>query len=271
MKILFSIAGFDIYFFGLMTGLGVLAAYWLVQREAGRRDLDAEKVTTVGLYTVLGGIVGARLAFILFYSPGYYLANPLEVFAVHHGGLSIHGGLLGGLLVGGLLVRKHKLPFWRLADIFAPALILAQAVGRIGCDVFGRPTSVPWAMPFGGQLLHPVQIYEFLLNMALFAWLWRRRNSTQLQGQLFLEYFAGFMIIRGIVELFRVNPTVFGFLSVSHLLSIVGLLAVAAVHFLLPRPANLPRSGNGDKLIWWGWLALLVSGPVIYYLVHLVL
>jgi phosphatidylglycerol:prolipoprotein diacylglycerol transferase len=227
MKELFSIGHFSIYLFGVTIAVGMLAGILLAGREAKRVGLSEDAVFDVVFYSLLGGIVGARLIYISFYDPSYYFANPLEILRINAGGLSIHGGILGGVLTGIWRAKKSKLDLWQIADLLAPALILGQAIGRIGCDVFGLPmtSSFFWGVEVNGTLVHPAQVYELVLDYVLFAWLWLRRSSASYRGHIFVHYLIGFSAIRSIVELFRSNPEVLGFLSVSHLLSIAGIIA----------------------------------------------
>jgi len=222
MKTLFSVGPFSIHFFGVMIALGILIGYFVALKEAKRKGLDEESLSNLVLYTILSGIIGARLGYIAFYNPLYYLANPIEIFFINSGGLSIHGGIIGGVLTGVLYARNKKIQIWKAADAVVPALILGQAIGRIGCDVFGVPMSEPffWGIKINNSVLHPAQVYEFTLDYILFGYLWLRRMNIKYDGQLLVNYLLFFPVIRSLVELFRDNPTVWGFLSVSHLLSI---------------------------------------------------
>ncbi|WP_170270059.1 prolipoprotein diacylglyceryl transferase [Heliorestis acidaminivorans] len=223
---LFSFGPFSVHFFGVTIAAGMIAALYLATQEAKRVNLSEDAIFDVVLYSLLGGIIGARLLYILVYDPVYYLTNPFEVFRIQAGGLSIHGGILGGFFLGLWRALRNKLDVWHVADLLAPALILGQAIGRIGCDVFGVPMDKPffWGVEQNGQIVHPVQAYELTLNYLLFAWLWTKRKSIHYKGQIFVHYLIGFSAIRSIVELFRMNPEVLGLLSVSHLLSFVGIL-----------------------------------------------
>lgn len=223
---LFSIGHFSIYLFGVTIAVGMLAGMLLTAKEAKRAGLSEDAVFDVVLYSIIGGIVGARLVYILVYDPAYYLTNLLEILRINNGGLSIHGGILGGVLLGVWRTKKLKLDLWQIADLLAPALILGQAIGRVGCDVFGIPMSNPffWGVELNGTLVHPAQVYELTLDYLLFAWLWLRRYSANYKGQIFVHYLLGFSIIRSVVELFRANPEILSILSVSHLLSVAGII-----------------------------------------------
>ncbi len=228
MKILFTVWGVRIPFFGFMIALGVLAAMWILSFDAKRKGIDSEKATDMGAWALIGGILGARLGYILFYSLDFYLQNPVEILKMHEGGMSIHGGIAGGMAASLLFLKRNKdLKLMEMADLAAPPLILAQAIGRIGCDVYGSVMSNPklWGIAVEGRSLHPAQLYEFTLDYLLFFYLWRKRRSKRYEGELFGIYLIGFALIRSIVELFRGNPRVLGIISVSHLLSLSLVLA----------------------------------------------
>ncbi len=228
MKILFTVWGVRVPFFGFMIALGVLAGMWILSSDAKRKGIDSEKATDMGAWALIGGILGARLGYILFYSLDFYLQNPVEILKIHEGGMSIHGGIVGGVVASLLFLKRNKeLKLMEMADLAAPPLILAQAIGRIGCDVYGSIMNNPkfWGVAVGERILHPAQLYEFILDYLLFFYLWRRRGSKRYEGELFGIYLIGFALIRSIVELFRGNPRVLGIISVSHLLSLSLILA----------------------------------------------
>ena len=229
MKILFEISGFPVHFFGLTVAMGILAGFLLIYRLAAREGKNVNKIMDLGLYTLVFGFIGSRIGYILFYNPQFYLQNPMQIIMVHSGGLSIHGALIGGSAYAFWYIRKHQLDFWTMADLFAPGIILGQAIGRIGCDVFGRPMAVPrlWGVEYGGALVHPVQIYEALLNYVVLFILLNKRKNTEYNGQVFIWYLVLFSINRGVVEFFRFNPSFLGILSISHLLSLLFIVAAA--------------------------------------------
>ncbi len=126
MKILFTVWGVRIPFFGFMIALGVLAAMWILSFDAKRKGIDSEKATDMGAWALIGGILGARLGYILFYSLDFYLQNPLEILKMHEGGMSIHGGIAGGMAASLLFLKRNKdLKLMEMADLAAPPLILA--------------------------------------------------------------------------------------------------------------------------------------------------
>ncbi|PRX19234.1 phosphatidylglycerol:prolipoprotein diacylglycerol transferase [Orenia metallireducens] len=228
--ILFRLGPFSISLFGTFIALGIAAGFYILNQEAKRKNLDQDEVFNLALYSIIAAIVGARLYYVLIFNPAYYLKNPSEIIMIQQGGLSIQGGLFGAILVAGLYLNKKELSFWKVADAFAPAIILGQAIGRIGCDVFGVAMDkvYPWGVKISGQLLHPAQAYEIILNYILFAILWNRRDKVKYNGELFLLYIIGFSINRGIVEFFRSNPIVFKPFTVAHLTSLI-IIVIAGV------------------------------------------
>lgn len=230
MKVLFYVFGFPIYFFGLMISLGLIAGIFISYYEVKRKKLETDRVFDLAIYGIISAIVGARIFYILFYDLSYYLKNPADILLISEGGLSIHGGLIGAFIFGYLYFRKYKLSFLQYADAIAPGIILGQGIGRVGCDVFGKVmlNTLPWGIEHQGQLLHPTQVYEFILDYVAFYLLWRKRKNIKYNGQIFVWYLVVFAINRSVVELFRYNPSIIGWFSISHLLSI-GLIIIAII------------------------------------------
>ncbi|MCT8137724.1 prolipoprotein diacylglyceryl transferase [Anaerobacillus sp. CMMVII] len=274
MEPLFSVGPINIYLFGMMIAVGTLVGLYLFLKVAKSKGLNEKVLLDVVLVSFIGGVVGARLVYVLVYNPTYYLSNPIEIILIHNGGLSIHGGLLGGLLVGILYLKKKEIPIWRTLDIAVPFIILAQGISRIGCDVFGVPTmSDPlWAIRVDGVLLHPAQAYEFTLNYLLFGYLWLRLQSTAYHGQVFFHYLIGFLTIRGIVEFFRDNPLLYGLISVSHVMSLAGIFVVVILMIYRKKTTKVIVSPSVPRYeiakVWFYiWVLTLVS-IILYYLLQ---
>ncbi len=274
MKPIFSIGPLSFYLFGFMIAVGALAGIILFTREAKRQGLNHKLLMDGAMYSLIGGIIGARIIYILFYNPSYYFLNPVKIFTVHEGGLSIHGGILGGLVVGYWFLRRNKLPIWKTLDIAAPALILAQGISRIGCDVFGGPISdsLPWGIENSGKYFHPAQAYEFLLDYILFGYLYLRLKKPSYTGQVFIHYLIGFMAIRGVVEFTRLNPMVFGPFSISHILSLIGIIIGLILISIQKSRQPIGQRFEIKKSDYWKTilivLVLAVVSLLIYYLVQ---
>jgi phosphatidylglycerol:prolipoprotein diacylglycerol transferase len=165
-------------------------------------------------YGMLGVIVGGRLGQVLFYEPGYYLANPLEIFAVWKGGMAFHGGFLGVLVAMGLWSRKHHIAWFDITDFIAPLVPLGLAAGRIGNfingELWGRicDPALPWGMVFpqAGDLLprHPSQLYHVgLEGVALFVILWLYSSSPRPRSATSGVFLIGYGAFRFVTEFFR--------------------------------------------------------------------
>ncbi|CEP67509.1 Prolipoprotein diacylglyceryl transferase [Moorella glycerini] len=245
-RVLFYLGPLPVNTFGFMIALGILAAIFIILREARRKGLNEDKVLDFTLWALILGIFGARVGYVVVAGPAYFWQNPLQFFHLQDGGLSIHGAIIGGILAGLIFTRRYRLPFWRLADTVAPGLALGIAIGRVGCDVFGRPmaNAWPWGVMVNGQLLHPAQVYEFILDYLLFFYLWRRRKNVAYDGQLFIRFIILYATIRGIVEFVRYNPPVWGPFSVAHVASLAFIIVAALAGIILKlRPG--PRANSG--------------------------
>lgn len=273
---LFKVGNFSIYLFGVTIALGMIAGIFVMLREAKRKGLNADSIMDLTLYTIIASMIGARLFYVLVFDLQFFLENPLKVFALRDGGLSIQGGLIFGILFAIYYTRKKKIHFWKTADAFAPGIILGQAIGRIGCDVFGIPMkgNYPWGVMINGQLLHPAQIYEAILNFILFIYLWKKRDKTQYDGQIFIHYTIGFSIIRGIVEFFRVNPIVFSSFTVAHVTSLVILIVALFISKKIKGENSILSTEGTNGAITVSLVeyliifAMMITGVWFYYFIH---
>jgi phosphatidylglycerol:prolipoprotein diacylglycerol transferase len=188
-------------------------------------------------------VLGGRLGYVLFYKPGFYLANPQEILMVWQGGMSFHGGLLGVAVAEIAFARRRGIPLLALTDIVAAAAPIGLFLGRIANfvngELFGRPSELPWAMvfPHGGPLArHPSQLYEaglegILLFLALYVLV--RLRALERSGALTGAFLIGYAVARILAELFREPDTHLGFLAggvtMGQLLSLPLLLAGLAL------------------------------------------
>lgn len=239
--VLFQLGPVAIQSYGTMLLLALILGYFIAVREARRRGISPESFTDFVIYAFLTGLVTARLLYVLL-SLNEFLHHPISVLYIHQGGLSIHGGLAGGILAGIFFTRRRRIPFWRLADVCAPSLILGQAVGRVGCflngDSWGILTNLPWGVytRYVSGLRHPVQLYEAVLNLLLFTFLWWFRPKARREGQVFFYYVAGYSSIRFGVEFVRDSAMLTPHLSVAQAASFVlAALALGANAWLARR------------------------------------
>jgi len=216
-------------------GLTYLAAFGLFLFLAGRRVQQPQyvhagwtrrDVEDLLFWGVLGVVLGGRIGYALFYKPGQYLANPLEILMVWKGGMSFHGGLLGVIAAMALFARSRKRSFLQVTDLIAPCVPTGLASGRVGNfingELWGRAAdpTLPWAMVFpqSGTMLarHPSQIYQFLLEgLFLFALLWWYGRKARPVGQVSGAFLVGYGIFRYIAEYFREPDSFLGLLALN--------------------------------------------------------
>ncbi|OGO78981.1 MAG: prolipoprotein diacylglyceryl transferase [Clostridiales bacterium GWB2_37_7] len=251
MKEIFKIGHYGIYLLGVTIALGMLAGLFIALRESKRKGLDPDKILNLLTYSIIAAVLGARLYYIVAFDFQNYLENPLQIFAFRSGGLSIQGSIMAGGLFAFWYARRNKIPFLRVGDAFAPAIVMGQVIGRIGCDVYGVPmkTVYAWGVNYGGKIVHPVQIYEVLLNLIFFTYLWMKRGKTKYEGELFINYVIGFSIIRGAVEFFRTNPIVIGPFTIAHVTSFIILIAaLIAARFIKKRQMSLMPEWKAEEV-----------------------
>jgi len=220
--ILIELGPIRVSWYGLMYVFGFLASYLLVRYQMRRRDFGVTKLEVENLffYLILGLIIGARLGYVLFYDLQMYLSDLLEIFAVWHGGMSFHGGLMGVLIVGILFSWRNKKSFWKIADLFIVTAPIGLGLGRIGNfingELYGRVTQVPWGMVFskGGPFpRHPSQLYESALEGGiLFLILWFAKGRKLPIGGLLALFLSLYGVFRFFVEFFREPDPQLGFI-----------------------------------------------------------
>lgn len=248
--IFFKIGFIEIRYYGIMIALAFIIGTIVGEREARRKGFAPGLVYDLLSFLLIAAIIGARLYYVLFSEPYWFITHPFEIIAVWKGGLSLHGGVLGGLITGILFCRKRGLQGWKFADVLAPSVILSQAIGRVGCTLngcsYGRPTTLPWGVVFTdpnslaplGIPLHPTQIYEILLSLILFTGLWVERKRITFDGQLFLTYVMGYGVIRFFLEFFRGDSLLlFNLIPVPQAMSVV-IFLVGLILYLYRSKVN---------------------------------
>jgi phosphatidylglycerol:prolipoprotein diacylglycerol transferase len=207
--------------FGLFLYLAVRRTRLPHFAAAGWTRRDVEDLL---FYGVLGTVIGGRLGYVLFYKPGYYGANLLEIFAVWKGGMAFHGGLLGVIVAMALYARMRRRRFLDVTDLIAPCVPTGFAAGRIGNfingELWGRfaDPGLPWGMVFpqSGSPLprHPSQLYQFALEgLLLFVILWIYGRQPRGLGQVSGVFLAGYGVLRFFAEFFREPDSFLGLLT----------------------------------------------------------
>ena len=248
-QILCTVFGLNIYYYGVIMALaiaiGVLVSDW-----AGSKFFALKKETIIDLapYLIIFGIIGARLYYCIL-SYDFYLRFPTEIIAIRHGGISIHGAILGGLVGLWIFAKRHKINPVKLCDVSAIGLSLAQAIGRWGnffnSEAFGAPTNLPWKLYIAPQYrpipyqeyqyFHPAFLYESILDVVIFVILLALVKTGKLKkdGNPALIYLILYSIVRIIVEMFRLDSVkyIFGmpvaiFVSIGIIIISVALLII---------------------------------------------
>ena len=239
---------FQITWYALAYVASLLIGWRLVIRLAQKPPavMEPRAVDDFFVWAALGVILGGRLGYVLFYKPGYYLENPLEIPQLWTGGMSFHGGMLGVVLAIVLFARFRKMSILRVADVVACAVPIGLFFGRIANfingELWGRETDVSWGMVFAcdpEQLVrHPSQLYQAAMEgLILFAVLWIVRTRTDAwrrPGVLAGTFLTGYAIARMVGELFRQPDDHLGFIvgqaiTMGQLLSLPMLLAGLAL------------------------------------------
>lgn len=258
-----SFGPFTLHTYGVLLAVAFIAGLWVAARHARRAGLDADKITDLAVYVLIAGLVGAKLG-LLAVEWNYYSRNWRELFSLLQSGGVFYGGLIAAFPVAWWYARKHALPGWKAADALAPAVVLGQSIGRLGCFAagccFGKPTSVAWAVTFrdlyaaravGTPMdtpLHPTQLYEsgatFLIFLALLAIARRKRFD----GQVTLSYVLCYSVARFVIEFYRgdvARGSVFsGALSTSQFLSILLALGALALWPKVSRAGRAPAAAT---------------------------
>ena len=227
-----AIGPIKIYWYGIGYVIS-FAIIWFLAVQRGKRlhpQWKKEQITDLIFYAALGVVIGGRVGEMLFYELHDFLVQPLLLFAIWHGGMSFHGGLLGVIVSIYVFVHHYKWKFWEVMDFIAPFVPIGLFLGRIGnfinSELVGRATNVAWAMiyPAVDELpRHPSQIYEALAEgMILFIILWFYSSRHKPRGAVSMLFLLSYGLLRFGCEFFREPdmPVLFGWLTRGQLLSL---------------------------------------------------
>ena len=254
-----SFGPFSLYYYSLFIFLGIIAGGSLVYFELAKEKIEKEDVFNLFFYTIIFAFLGARGYYVLF-NLTYYFNNPLEIFAIWHGGLAIHGGMLGAI---GFLIyyqRKKKINLLKLFDVLVIGLIIGQVIGRWGnffnSEAYGSITSYNYlkslyipefiikGMYIEGVYYLPTFFFESVWNLGGFIILLliRKFYKGLRIGQLTGFYLVWYSFIRFIIEGMRLDSLMIGSLKVAQLVSVI--MFVIGVYFLFLKKSKLYKEGN---------------------------
>jgi phosphatidylglycerol:prolipoprotein diacylglycerol transferase len=252
---LIDIGWFVLTWHGFFAFVAVLVAVLLTARWAQREGIVSDVIYATAIWAVIGGILGARAVHVVD-RWDFYGDNPGEILAIWRGGIALYGAILGGYLGGAIYARLQGYPIGRLADVTAPALLIAQTIGRIGDIINGehisKATDLSWGFVYtnpdslsnqvhGLFASHPVIAYEMIWNMIVLGvvwWLWGRIKPD---GMLFALYLALYSFGRFLITFLREDKTWIAGLQEAHLIAIV---VIAVTVPLLAYRARLVSRGE---------------------------
>lgn len=234
-KTIIELGPLQLRWYGIMYLLTFLISYYYMKKKIGK-----EKAEDIAFWLTIFLLIGARLG-MLFYEPKYYLTNPIELLKVWKGGMSFHGGLIGILLGGVYVTKKHQIKYLELADILVVPLALGQTLGRLGNfingELYGRITTLPWAMQFPGAegLRHPSQLYEATYDLIIFGTLLYLTRKPRKQGTLLAVFLIMYAIFRFSVEFVREPDLIVGGITMGQWLCIPMLIGGIALYYYANR------------------------------------
>jgi len=238
----FTIGPFSMRWYAVMVLLAVAFLVSWVLYFGKRAGLKSEFVISAALWAIPLGFIGAKLVHVMD-NLGYYIAHPAHI--ADGAGLAIFGAILGSMLGLYIHCRLRRVPFAPIADLAAPGIILAQAIGRVGCTLngccYGEPSSLPWAVTWThpntyaplGIAVHPTQVYELLWDLLVFGVLWwLLRGRLRPSGSLFAAYLVLYSLGSFLIRFLRGDVSAFaGIFNEGQVISL--LVFVVAASFLV--------------------------------------
>ncbi len=251
--IAFHVGPIPVHWYGVIIALAFALGILLAFYHAGQRQVNMDKFNNLVILVIPAAIIGARLYYVVF-QWSYYAANPSEIIMTWHGGLAIHGGVIGGALAGFCYIYRNRevMNFWQNADIVAPSIILGQAIGRWGNflnqEAHGGPVSeefisrfpefIKQGMLIDGQYYNPTFLYESLWNALVFLilfWMMRRKNLPH--GVVAASYLILYSVGRFFVEGMRTDSLMLGPFRAAQVVSVLAIVLGAVLIYFRTQKA----------------------------------
>ncbi len=258
-EVAFAIGSYEIRWYGVIIALGFLLAMVYAFFSVKKMNIELDRLIDAVIAGTVGGIVCARLYYVLFFPGDKYWNDPIQILYIHDGGIAIYGAFIGAILFGGLVAKWRKLQVPAVLDLASLGFLIGQGVGRWGNFVnqecFGGPTDLPWGMQSDNTLavspsrpVHPCFLYESLLCLLGFVLLHIfTRKFRRYDGQTFILYLVWYGAVRFFIEGTRTDSLMIGSLKVSQVVAAVCVVAGLAVLFFLRHRNTL--SGCGSKYV----------------------
>jgi len=269
-RVFLSIGSFDLYWYGLIIGVGIVLAVLLVLHEAKRSGQKPEDYIDLASFAIILSLIGARVYYVIF-SWDNYKNDLLKIFAVREGGLAIYGGVITAIICGIIFSKRRKISFWLIADTVVPSILLGQILGRWGNffnrEAFGCYTNCIFAMRYlkdqvaniapsvlehivtvnGTEYIqvHPTFLYESSLNLCLFIFLLILRRHKKFTGQIGTLYFIGYGLIRFFIEGLRTDQLIFMHTGVAVSQVVSAVLFFCGIIFYIV----LKKLGKKEKVL----------------------
>ncbi|EOB0611362.1 prolipoprotein diacylglyceryl transferase [Staphylococcus aureus] len=261
----FNLGPLSVRWYGIIIAVGILLGYFVAQRALVKAGLHKDTLVDIIFYSALFGFIAARIYFVIFQWP-YYAENPSEIIKIWHGGIAIHGGLIGGFIAGVIVCKVKNLNPFQIGDIVAPSIILAQGIGRWGnfmnheahggsvsrafLEQLHLPNFIIENMYINGQYYHPTFLYESIWDVAGFIFLVNIRKHLKL-GETFFLYLTWYSIGRFFIEGLRTDSLMLtSNIRVAQLVSI--LLILISISLIVYRRIkyNPPLYSKVGALPW---------------------
>ncbi|HDE7662668.1 prolipoprotein diacylglyceryl transferase [Staphylococcus aureus] len=261
----FNLGPLSVRWYGIIIAVGILLGYFVAQRALVKAGLHKDTLVDIIFYSALFGFIAARIYFVIFQWP-YYAENPGEIIKIWHGGIAIHGGLIGGFIAGVIVCKVKNLNPFQIGDIVAPSIILAQGIGRWGnfmnheahgglvsrafLEQLHLPNFIIENMYINGQYYHPTFLYESIWDVAGFIILVNIRKHLKL-GETFFLYLTWYSIGRFFIEGLRTDSLMLtSNIRVAQLVSI--LLILISISLIVYRRIkyNPPLYSKVGALPW---------------------